>query len=148
VILVLGGLGPGEEGVDKAFDVSVHHAGEVVGRELGPVVLDLLVGEEDVGANLVTPGDFGLRRLELLALLVLFAFVEVVQSGAENLQGVGLVLELGPLVLADDDDAGMWVRRTAELTLLTFWPPWPPARNASSLMSLGLISISMSSTSG
>ena len=81
----LGRCGAGEEGVDEALDVSVHHPGDVMSRELGPMVFYLLVGEEDVGANLVAPGDFGLGRIQLLALLVLLTLVEVVESGTENL---------------------------------------------------------------
>src|SRR5271163_3413757 len=41
---------------------------------------------------------------------------------------------------------GKWVMRTADSTLLTFWPPWPPARNVSMRRSSGLMLISMRSS--
>ncbi len=44
---------------------------------------------------------------------------------------------------------GLWVRRTAEEVLLTFWPPAPDDRNTSTRTSSSRTSISMvSSTSG
>ena len=41
---------------------------------------------------------------------------------------------------------GRCVMRTADSTLLTFWPPWPPARNVSMRRSSGLTLISMRSS--
>ncbi|MNL55118.1 hypothetical protein D3C87_1784980 [compost metagenome] len=42
----------------------------------------------------------------------------------------------------------MWVTRTPDSTLLTFWPPAPPERKVSQRRSAWLISMSTASASG
>ena len=75
---------------------------------LGAQVLDHLVGVQHVVAHLVAPraGDVAAELVELGALLGL---LHRQQLGLEDRHRGGLVLQLGALVLAGDDDAGRQV---------------------------------------
>jgi hypothetical protein len=116
--------------------------------ELGAVVVDLLVGLEDVRADLAAPLDLLLLALHALALGVSLLALDVPQLGLEHARAVAMFLccERSSWQ-ATTMPVGMWVRRTAESVLLTCWPPAPPERKVSTRRSLSTISTSKSSLS-
>ena len=70
-------------------------------------VFDLLVGLEDVGADLVPPADVAFfDPIEFGLFFRHFIFVE---AGFEHLHRGGFVFVLAAVVLALDDDAGGFV---------------------------------------
>jgi len=71
----------------------------------GPVVLDHLVGLEDVGADLVAPGDPSLLIVGLGGGRLPFGDLALVEFGFEHLEGGGPIPMLAPVALALDHDA-------------------------------------------
>ena len=95
-----------EPGVDEAVEVAVEDALGVAGADAGAQVLHHLVRLEDVAANLGAETDFAFFTVKFIHLGALFVLAALVDAGLEDVHGGGLVLDLGALVLADDDDAG------------------------------------------
>ena len=44
-------------GLDKFVDIAIKHAVDIADFKLGAVVLDHLIGLQNIGANLAAPGD-------------------------------------------------------------------------------------------
>ena len=97
----------------KAVDVAVHHRRHGAGDVAGAVVLDHLVRLEDVGADLVAPGNVALLAVEPLALGFLLVLLNEVKLGLEHLHGQLAVPALGALHLARHDHPGRHVMRAA-----------------------------------
>ena len=96
----------GGQRVEQRVEVAVEHLVEVVRLEVDPVVGDPVL-REVVGADALAAvdgadlaGPVG-RRVGLRLLLG-----QRLQARGEHLHRAGLVLQLRPLVLAGDDDAG------------------------------------------
>jgi len=92
----------GDQGRDDVADVAVQHPVQVVPGHGDPVVGDAILGEV-VGPDLLG----AIPRLHhgaalLRSLLVLAGLLDLQQAGLEHLEGLGLVLVLRLLVLADD----------------------------------------------
>ena len=73
------------------------------------MVLDELVGLEDVGADLAAPCDFALLVVAAFDFGLLFVFLDLIELCFEHAHGEVLVFALGAFVLAGDDDAGRFV---------------------------------------
>ena len=95
-----------EPGFDEAVEVAVEDGIGLAGFGVGAVVLDHGVGLEDVGADLVAPGDFAFFAVEFFHFAAFFVLLEFVEFGAEDFHGLVAVGELAALGLAGDDDAG------------------------------------------
>ena len=83
---------------------------DVGGLELRAVVVDLLVREQHVAADLRAPLDLQPRLRVLGGLRLALGELVVVHLAAQHLHRLGLVRVLAALVLALDDDAGRQVR--------------------------------------
>jgi len=95
-----------EHRLDELVEVAVEHPVYVPDLQFGPRVLDEAIGLEDVGPDLVAPGDFGFEVLHLIDLLPFLFLLELIKAGGQHLHTHGLVLVLGAFVLALDDDPG------------------------------------------
>src|SRR3990172_1501992 len=95
-----------ENRLDETVQVSVQDRGDVPRLLARPMIFDQLVRGQDVGPNLVAPGDGRLYPLELGHLLVLLPLVVIVEPGPQDLHGHGLVFVLRALVLAGGHDPG------------------------------------------
>jgi hypothetical protein len=98
--------------VDAFLDVTVHEHRKVVHGPVDPVVrhaaLGIIVGT-DLGGT-VTSGDHGLALGT--DLVEIFLMLEIVETGPELLESAVLVLKLGTLLLALDDQSGRKVGQT------------------------------------
>ena len=99
-----------EEGADKHIDVAIHDSLDIARLDIRAVVLDHRVRLEDIGADLAAPFDLLLVALELRELCFLLLHLELEELGAQHLEALLAVLELGTLVLALHDDARRHVR--------------------------------------
>ncbi len=72
-------------------------AGDVARLLAGAVVLDHLVGLEDVAADLVAPGDVALLAVLTLHLGFLLVLLDLVELGLEHRHGLAAVLALAAL---------------------------------------------------
>ena len=95
-----------EFAVDEGVDVAIHDSLDVAGFHAGAVVLDHLVGLEDVGADLAAPCDVPLLAILALDIGALFVLLDLVEFGLEHFHGQLAVATLAALGLAGDDDAG------------------------------------------
>ena len=95
-----------EVGGDEIVYFAVEDGLGVGGLVVGAVVLDHLVGLEDVGADLVAPGDFAFFAVEFGDFVVAFLLFESFDFGLEEGEGDGAVLMLGAFGDTIDDDAG------------------------------------------
>lgn len=118
-----------DAGLDHRVQVAVQDLVQVVRLEADAVVGDAVL-REVVRADLlgaVDGADLAAAGVRGLPLGLLLGRGE--QPGAQDAQGLLLVLELALLVLAGGDDTGRrWVMRTAESVVLTDWPPGPEER--------------------
>ena len=60
--------GPVEKGLDETVDVAVEHTVGVADLVAAPEIFDHPIGLEDIGADLVAPGNILLGTLELVEL--------------------------------------------------------------------------------
>src|SRR3954469_1790729 len=97
-------------GVDEAVQVAVENALGVSDFEIGPMILDELVGMEHVAANRVAAEAHADDTSFLRELLLPFLLRELGQAGSEDPQGGLLVRRLRALVLTLDDDPGGQMR--------------------------------------
>src|SRR5438094_2604356 len=92
--------------MNELVEVAVENCLRIAGFVPGAVILDELVGLEDVAADLAA--EVGLLGSAALAgqLLLAFFLLELGQAGLEDPQRRLLIGGLGALVLALDDDPG------------------------------------------
>src|SRR5688572_4290582 len=95
-----------ELGLDEGVDVAVHGGLDVVGFLAGAEVQDLLVGLENVGTDLVAPGDVALLTVGALGLGAALVFLELEELCLEDLEGEFLVRALRAGIGGADQDAG------------------------------------------
>src|ERR1700746_3490584 len=90
---------PADLGVDEIVDLPVQDRDGVTRLHARPHVLDVLIGVQDVVADLGTPGAAAIaaQRLHLLGLLLP---PPLEQLGLQDGHGRGAVLDLAALVLA------------------------------------------------
>src|SRR5580700_6599256 len=100
-----------EPGVDEAIEIAVQHALRVARAHAGAQILHHLVGLEDVTSNLAAPADFVFLAVEALHFAALLVELALVEARFEDAHRARPVLDLGTLVLTDDDDAGGNVRQ-------------------------------------
>src|SRR5262245_22445522 len=81
-------------GLDKWIEVSVEHSVDVANLHLRPVVLDHLIGLQDVAADLAAEADFLFRAGDLLELGRLLLHPEIEQPCLEHLHRLRAVLVL------------------------------------------------------
>src|SRR5438876_1694534 len=93
-------------GLDERVEVAVQDGRDVAHLHVGPVVLDELVGLEDIGADLTAEADLLLLADEGVELLLLLLLCQLVEARPQHLHRPHLVFQLGALVLALHDDAG------------------------------------------
>src|ERR1051325_1970259 len=91
--------------VDERLDVAVEHGVRVPHLRPRAVILHHAIGMEDVRPDLVAEAELLLPLGELGHLLVLLLALELVETPLQDLHRHRLVLVLGALVLAGDDDA-------------------------------------------
>src|SRR3972149_873129 len=91
---------------DEAAQIAVEPGGGVGGLVARAVVLDHLVGVEDVAADLVAPARLDVLALEGGLLRRPALQLALQQARLQDAQRRLLVARLGALVLAGDDDAG------------------------------------------
>src|SRR5690606_19572026 len=108
--LELLGLPARRQFVDELVAVALHDRGQVVVRHAAAAVGDAGL-RVVVRAGLVAPlAAAALRAARGVLLFWQALLLELVQAGAQDGQRARAVLELRPLVLAGDDDAGGEVR--------------------------------------
>ena len=101
-----------EECVNELVDIAVYYALDVAGLHLGAVVLNQLIGHEDVGADLTAPFDLVLYALDIADLFKVFALLDFGKAGSQHVLAVLQVLEVASLNLACNNDAGGQVGQT------------------------------------
>ena len=92
-------LAPADAGVDEAVDIAVEHRVGVADLEVGPQVLDHLVGVEDIGAHLVPPRGLDVPR-QFLLLGVLLLLLAPADAGVG--EAVDAAVEVIPLIESTD----------------------------------------------
>ena len=92
---------------DEFVDIPVENRIDVAEGLAAAGVFDLLVGLEDVGADLVSPADVAF--FDAVDFGLFFGHFVFVKAGLEHLHGGGFVFVLAAVVLALDDDAGGFV---------------------------------------
>src|SRR5680860_1473620 len=85
---------PSQLGLDEALDVATQDRLNVPALEIGAVILDHLVGVQDVGTNLGAEADAPLLTSEGVHLLLSLGARPGQKAGLENPHGYGLVLHL------------------------------------------------------
>ena len=92
--------------MDEGVDVTIHHSLDIRGLHSGPQIFDHLVGLEDIAPDLVAPSDCTLFSIESFHFGPFLVFLELKDPRLEGFHRSFLVLDLGSLVLAGDDQAG------------------------------------------
>ena len=92
---------------DKFIQIPVENRIDVAERLAAACIFDLLIGLEDVGADLVSPADVAF--FDPVDFGLFFGHFVFVEAGFEHLHGGGFVFVLAAVVLALDDDAGGFV---------------------------------------
>src|SRR5579863_1944696 len=115
---------PADLGVDEVVDVALEHRLGLRGLVARARVLHHLVGVKDVVADLRAPGAAAVAP-EVIQFPGLLLAAALKQLGLQDRHRGGAVLNLGPLVLAGDDDAGRQVgdpdRGVGGVNALTTW---------------------------
>src|SRR5581483_1428204 len=101
---------PVEVRLDEGVDVAVENGLHVARLDARPFVLHELVRRERVRADLAAERDVALLAGQLLELRAPFLALTFRETRREDLHRLRAVLDLRPLVLARDDDAGRQVR--------------------------------------
>ena len=96
--------------IDERIQIPIHDPLCIGGLMSGPVVFHLIVGMEDIRADLAAEGDLALLVLQMVELLALLLPVVMEQPGAQNPHRMIPIAELGPFRLGLDHDTGRNVR--------------------------------------
>jgi hypothetical protein len=97
------------DSADETVEIPVQDRGGVSGFVVGPVVLDLGVGLQDVGPDLAAPGDLHLLGLDGVAFLLPLLHDLHVELGPQHGHGRFAIAVLAALVLALHDNPGGFV---------------------------------------
>ncbi len=96
----------GESSLYEGVDFAVEHGWRIGAFNASAQVFHNLIGLQHIGADLVSPANFGLRRLLGLGLLLTLLQLQFVEPRFKHRPGGRPVLMLRALVLALHDNAG------------------------------------------
>src|SRR6185436_10640492 len=99
-----------QEGLDEGIDVAVEDTIHIPHLLLRPMILDELVGMEDVTSNLMAEGDLFLDPADLRELLLLLFRLEIEETRLQRFHRRVTVAMLRPFVLAGHDNPRRNVR--------------------------------------
>ena len=118
-----------EFGGHELVEVAVQDRLDVAGLHAGPVVLDHLVGVEDVGADLAAEGDVAAVAAQGGQLGLPSLRARSASRAPRILRAMVLLASWErSFWTATTIPVGRWVIRTAESVVLTPWPPGPEDR--------------------
>ena len=90
---------------NKKIQVPVHNSLDIAGFRTSPMILDQGIGLENIGADLAPPLDGLIVSGKVADFLILDGLFVFKEFGTQQLQAAFLVLQLGPFVLALDNNA-------------------------------------------
>ena len=88
----------------KKIQVPVHNGLDIAGFRASPMILDQGIGLENIGADLAPPLDGLIVSGKVADFLILDGLFVFKEFGTQQLQAAFLVLQLGPFVLALDNN--------------------------------------------